>query len=164
MDAACAGRHLVRRMPDSRSPTAGDAVRVLAAVVRRGDRWLICRRPVNKRHGGLWEFPGGKLEPGEDHGAAARREVREELGVAARAVGPLLARHRDPDSPYVIDFVRVEIEGEPAALEHDAVYWATLAELRALPLAPSDRAFVDGLSSGGSRAPAAAGDRPRREP
>ena len=62
-------------------------VRVIAAVVWRGDRLLVCQRPAHKRHGGLWEFPGGKVEAGESDAAAARRELREELGVEVTAVG-----------------------------------------------------------------------------
>ena len=56
-------------------------VRVLAAVIKRNERYLICKRPENKRHGGLWEFPGGKIEIGESNFEAAVRELREELGV-----------------------------------------------------------------------------------
>jgi 8-oxo-dGTP pyrophosphatase MutT (NUDIX family) len=63
---------------------------VLAAVIRRQDRYLVCRRPAHKRHGGLWEFPGGKLEPGETLLEAARRELREELGAEVSDL-PLVA-------------------------------------------------------------------------
>ena len=117
--------------------------RVLAAVVARGDRYLVCRRPAHARHGGLWEFPGGKLEPGEDDAAAAHRELREELGVGVAAVGAPLGVVHDPGSPYAIAFVPVTITGEPACLEHSALAWATVAELAGYALAPSDRRFVD---------------------
>ena len=56
-------------------------MRVLATVIRRDGRLLVCQRPSHKRHGGLWEFPGGKVEPGESDLAASRRELAEELGV-----------------------------------------------------------------------------------
>ena len=69
---------------------------VLAAVVQRDDRYLICQRPPHKRHGGLWEFPGGKLEPGETHDHAARRELAEELDVDVRTVGTMLFSDRRP--------------------------------------------------------------------
>lgn len=118
-------------------------VPVLAAVIRRHDRWLLCRRPAHKRHGGRWEFPGGKREPGESRLDAARRELREELGVEVLSAGEVLFARRDGGSAFLIEFVGVDIEGEPAALEHEAIDWLTLAELRALDLAPSDRAFVD---------------------
>jgi mutator protein MutT len=122
-------------------PGAG-TVRVLAAVVRRQGRCLLCLRPAHKRHGGLWEFPGGKLEPGEDLLEAAQRELREELGVAVTAVGDVVYTRHDAGSPYVIEFADVAIDGEPVALEHQAVRWATVAEALTLPLAPVDHDFV----------------------
>lgn len=118
-------------------------IRVLAAVIARGDRYLVCRRPDEKRHGGLWEFPGGKLEPGEDDASAARRELREELGVEVTSVGRELLSAHDAGSPYLIAFVEVTISGEPACLEHSALAWATIDELHAYALAPSDRRFVE---------------------
>lgn len=126
----------------------GDTVRVLAAVIRRPDAWLLCLRPAHKRHGGLWEFPGGKLEPGESLMAAARRELREELGVTVTGVGSVRFARRDGDSPFVIEFVDVEISGEPQPIEHDEVRWVDAAAMRELPLAPADRQFVDVLLDG----------------
>ena len=121
-------------------------IRVLAAVIRRGDRYLLCRRPAHKRHGGLWEFPGGKHEPGETDLDAARRELREELDVDVLAVDVLRFAHRD--APFVIEFVDVEIEGEPRALEHDEIRWVTREEMAALALAPADAAFRATLAGG----------------
>jgi 8-oxo-dGTP diphosphatase len=128
---------------------------VLAAVVQRENRYLICQRPAHKRHGGLWEFPGGKLEPGETHEHAARRELPEELGVQVRTVGGMLFSIADPGSPFVIEFAPVTIDGEPKCLEHSALQWLTLDELPKLELAPSDRRFVEFLRSGAGRAEAA---------
>jgi len=118
-------------------------VRVVAAVVADGERLLVCRRPAHKRHGGLWEFPGGKCEPGESDAEAAARELREELGVEVTGVGGELFASRDEGSPFVVAFVPVAIAGEPACHEHTALAWATPDELAALPLAPSDRRFVE---------------------
>jgi len=122
-------------------------VRVLAAVIRRQGRYLVCLRPPHKRHGGLWEFPGGKLEPDETLEAAAARELREELAVDAVAFGPLLYSHQEQGAPYRIEFLSLEISGEPRALEHTALRWASPAELSDLDLAPSDRAFAETLSA-----------------
>lgn len=118
-------------------------IRVIAAVIRRGDEYLVCQRPSHKRHGGLWEFPGGKCEEGESDFDAARRELREELGVDVVCVAePLFSAH-DEGSPYVIVFVPTEIAGEPTAQEHSAIRWATAAELESLALAPSDKRFAE---------------------
>jgi 8-oxo-dGTP pyrophosphatase MutT (NUDIX family) len=99
---------------------------VLAAVIERGGRYLVCQRPAHKRHGGLWEFPGGKLEAGESYLDAARREMSEELGVGVVSVDEPLASFTDPGSPCVIDFVPVVIDGDPQCLEHSAVKWRHL--------------------------------------
>lgn len=118
-------------------------VRVLAAVIRRQGRYLLCLRPPEKRHGGLWEFPGGKLEGGESLAQAARRELMEELGVEVTGCGGLLFAHQEEGSPFRIEFVPVDIEGEPQALEHSAVRWVSIAESKGLPMAPSDLAFAE---------------------
>jgi mutator protein MutT len=132
-----AGTHIVR------VPT--DTIRVIAAVIADGDRLLVCQRPPHKRHGGLWEFPGGKCEPGESDAEAAERELREELGITVMAVGAELAGFHDPGSPFLIAFVPVQIAGEPVCHEHSALRWGTLRELAELPLAPSDCRFVEAM-------------------
>jgi len=104
---------------------------------------LICQRPHHKRHGGLWEFPGGKCEPGESDFEATRRELREELDIEVTAVGAPLFESQDPGSTFLIAFVPVQIVGTPTRIEHADIRWVTLAELGTLPLAPSDRQFVE---------------------
>lgn len=125
------------------APSEGEPVRVVAAVVRRGEQVLVCQRPAHKRHGGLWEFPGGKCEPPESDVEALRRELQEELGLELLAAGaPELETH-DEGSPFVIVFIPVVTTGEPVAHEHTALHWGTLEEITALPLAPSDRRYVE---------------------
>jgi mutator protein MutT len=124
---------------------------VLAAVIRRAGRYLVARRTAHKRHGGLWEFPGGKLLPGESWLDAARRELAEELAVTAVAAGEPLLRVRDPGSSFVVVFVRVEIIGDPQLLEHSAVRWVAREELAHLDLAPADRVLVEALGAGSIR-------------
>lgn len=126
-----------------RVPT--DTIRVIAAVITDGDRLFVCQRPPHKRHGGLWEFPGGKCEPGESDAQATDRELREELGVTVTAVGAELVAFADPGSPFLIAFVPVRIAGEPECHEHTALRWGTLTDLAELPLAPSDRRFVEAM-------------------
>ncbi len=122
---------------------------VVAAVVRRGDSYLLCRRPAGKRHGGLWEFPGGKVLPGETFAEAIRRELAEELGVQTIFMSGACKSIDDGASGFVIHFLRVQVDGEPVALEHEALGWFSAAELQALQLAPADRAFAQTLACTG---------------
>lgn len=129
-------------------PKEDACTRVVAAVIERRGRLLLCRRPAGKRHAGLWEFPGGKLLPGESIPEAARRELAEELAVEVLAVGGRLFALPDPGSSFVVEFYPVEIAGEPVALEHEALLWARPEDLAGLDLAPSDRAFASRYASG----------------
>lgn len=103
---------------------------------------LICQRPPEKRHGGLWEFPGGKLEAGESDLDAARRELSEELGVAVDRIGRELFAVHDENSPFLIAFVETFIRGTPTCHEHTALAWAEPHDISRYALAPSDRRFV----------------------
>lgn len=133
--------------PSDPLPSPAPSIPVLAAVIRRADRYLLCLRPPEKRHGGLWEFPGGKLDPGESHGEGVARELREELGVDVTWVGGVASSREDPGSAFVIHFLPVEIHGEPRALEHVQVGWFTLEEAAGLRLAPSDAWFLEQLGT-----------------
>ena len=126
-------------------------MRVLASVIRRGGRLLVCQRPAHKRHGGLWEFPGGKVEPGESDLAASRRELSEELGLHVPSVGPVEFSAADPGSEFVIEFLPVTIEGDPVCLEHSALAWALPGDLLTYDLAPSDRRYAELLLERASR-------------
>jgi len=130
------------------SGEAPDRVEVVAAVAVREGRYLLGRRPRAKRHGGLWEFPGGKLHDGESHLEAARRELAEELDVRLVSLGARLLSVHDEGSPFVIDFYEATVAGTPSPREHEAVGWFTLDELRNLPLAPADARFVEQRASG----------------
>ena len=135
--------------PDASLPDASlpDAVPVVAAVVCRTGRYLLGRRPEHKRHGGLWEFPGGKMMEGESDLAAVDRELREELGLRAVSTGRVLWERRDPGSPFVIRFVESEVRGDPTPTEHMEVGWFTPEALAVMPLAPTDAAFVARLGA-----------------
>lgn len=115
---------------------------VVAAVVTRGGRLLVCQRPTHKHHGGMWEFPGGKVEPGESLAGAIQREMTEELDLRVRRVGEVLHEERDAVRGVRLLFLPVEIDGEPRCLEHQALAWCTREELEGYALAPMDRAFV----------------------
>ena len=114
----------------------------MAAVIEREGRLLLGRRPRGKRHGGLWEFPGGKVAAGESLGDAVARELWEELGLEVESLGPVLFRALDPGSPFEIIFVRVSVSGAPAPVEHEAFTWCPREELGSLVLAPADARFA----------------------
>ncbi len=109
-------------------------VRVVAAVIRGPAGVLVSRRLDGAERGGQWEFPGGKVEPGEPEPAALRREILEELGCSLE-VGTLLARHRhrydDLEVELAFYLCRLPDGAEPQALGVAALAWArpgTLAE------------------------------------
>lgn len=126
---------------------------VVAAVVRREGRVLVCQRPAHKRHGGLWEFPGGKVLEGETLGDALRRELEEELAIELVRIGRHLSRQQDPGAPFAIHFIEVDTRGQPERLEHEAVRWMEPGDVLGLPLAPGDRRFAEGWDERRSAAP-----------
>jgi mutator protein MutT len=124
------------------APRATKPGEVVAAVIRRHDVYLLGRRPEHKHHGGLWEFPGGKVHAGEDDLQAAQRELAEELDLEVASVGRVLFVAIDPGAAFEIRFVEVSVEGDPRALEHTEIRWARAEELAAMNLAPADARFV----------------------
>lgn len=118
-------------------------LRAIAAVVQRGGRVLLCRRPERKRHGDKWEFPGGKTRPGESILAALQRELSEELGVQVRSVAGNPISLPDPGSNYTVEFVPTEIMGDPQPLEHTEIEWVAVSEIDGYDLAPADRIFAE---------------------
>ena len=117
-------------------------ISVVAAVIRRENKVLLGRRPDHKRHGGLWEFPGGKMEEGETEVDAVTRELLEEFGVETLSVGKLVYECRDPGSPFLVRFFDVGIQGKLELTEHTEVRWFEPAILPAVCLAPCDARFV----------------------
>lgn len=131
-------------------PSAGPRrVRVVAALIERGGLLLVARRKDKGARAGLWEFPGGKLEPGEGDATALARELREELGVEAR-IGPLYARleHRYPE--VLVDLVLYRatlVQGnEPRALAAQEVRWARREDLLSLPFCEADKPLLEPLA------------------
>lgn len=108
-------------------------VHVAAAAIISGDgrKALIARRPSNVDHGGLWEFPGGKLAPYETGLEGLKRELHEELGVEIKRAQPLIRIHHEyPDKHILLDVWQVhEFSGEPFGREGQAVRWVPLDEL-----------------------------------
>ena len=128
----------------------GKAIDVVAAAIIRSDgRVLIAQRLAGKHLAGGWEFPGGKLEPGETRTAALERELREELGIVIHDPRPLMRlRHVYPHGEVLLDIWVVErYEGEPRGMDGQALRWCTHDELAAADLLPADRPIVEALRS-----------------
>jgi 8-oxo-dGTP diphosphatase len=120
-------------------------IRVVAAVVRRGDAILVTRRADLPGRPGQWEFPGGKVEPGEGDAEALAREIREELGCDV-AVGPLLLRHvhRYPELEVDLAFhaCAMATEVEPRAIGVAEIAWARIGTLARYDFLEADRAVL----------------------
>lgn len=107
-------------------------VHVAVGVVRNAQgQVLIARRPEHLHQGGLWEFPGGKLEAGEDTATALARELREEVGIDVLSARPwLLIRHAYPDKTVLLDVWWVEqFQGTAQGLEGQALDWQQPTQL-----------------------------------
>ncbi len=117
-------------------------ISVVAAIIRREDRVLLGRRPDHNRHGGLWEFPGGKIDEGETDVDAVTRELLEEFGVETVSVGKVVYECRDPGSPFLVRFLDVVIRGRPVPTEHTEMSWFEPKSLPTVGLAPCDARFV----------------------
>lgn len=117
-----------------------DAVEVAAALIWDKGRFMICRRPAHKARGQLWEFVGGKAEPGETPAQALVRECAEELAVRVRVLDPFTdVLHRYPDiTVHLTVFNAVIVRGEPQKLEHSDIRWITPQEIPDYDFCPAD--------------------------
>ena len=120
---------------------------VVAALIWQGDRFLACQRPANKARALLWEFVGGKVEPGETQEQALIRECREELDIEL-AVGELFMEvvHEYPDLTVRLSLFNATIaSGTPQKLEHNDLRWITVSEIDELEFCPADDEILDRL-------------------
>jgi len=130
--------------------TAGrPAISVVAGVLWREGRYLAVQRPEGKPYAGYWEFPGGKVEPGESLEAALVREFEEELGLT-----PLKyrywreKRHAYPELTVHLHFFHItEAAGAPQALEGHHIAWIEPTEASALPFLEADAPIVAALAN-----------------
>lgn len=118
---------------------------VVAALIWNGDRFMICQRPAHKARGLLWEFVGGKVEPGETKQAALVRECREELDVTVSVGEPYMdVVHDYPDLLVHLTLFSARIaEGTPRLLEHNDLRWITPAEIPEYDFCPADVEILD---------------------
>lgn len=128
---------------------------VVAAVITRGDLVLACRRNAEREAGGLWEFPGGKVEAGESAQDALVREIREELGVGIR-VGELLHRGATPMNGRVVDlscyWATLTDAAPSASTDHDGIRWFRRDDLHEVDWPEPDRDAVALLAGGATLA------------
>ena len=119
-------------------------VRAAAAVIERDGRLLVGLRLKNDSFGGYWEFPGGKLEPGENVVECLRRELREELEVECEIGERICVVRPNPGFRLTVHLGRI-LEGEPSVIEHEELRWATLEELADLRMLPADKPVLKKL-------------------
>lgn len=121
---------------------------VVAALIREGDRFMICQRPANKARGLLWEFVGGKVEPGETKAQALIRECREELAITVD-VGSAFTEvtHVYPDLTIHLTLFNAAIaSGTPQMLEHNDIRWITPAEIGDYEFCPADEVILQRIA------------------
>ena len=120
------------------------ATEVVAALIWDGSRFLICQRPAHKARGLLWEFVGGKVDPGESKEDALIRECREELAVTISAGEVFMEVDHDyPDlNVHLTLFNAAIIEGTPRMLEHNDIRWITVDEIPQYEFCPADKEIL----------------------
>lgn len=127
------------------------AIRVVAGIAIRGNRMLAAKRPAGGAFPGRWEFPGGKIENGEQPISALVRELREELGVESE-VGALVSQglHDYGDCAVDLQFYAVRVQGEPAALDGGTIEWITPESARDLAFLEGDKDLLTTLARDGA--------------
>ena len=117
---------------------------VVAALIWRGEKFMICQRPAHKARGLLWEFVGGKVEPGETKEQALIRECREELAVTLSVDDVFMdVVHEYPDLTVHLTLFNATIaEGEPVMLEHNDIKWITPSEIPNYDFCPADKEIL----------------------
>ncbi len=142
--------------PELRAYPPKTMTTVTAALIQRQGRILICRRRADQDHPGKWEFPGGKLEPGETPRACLRRELAEELGIQA-VIGDEITRYRfqypGRKQIQLVFFTVVEYRGEPDYSQFAEVRWEPAGQMPAFDFLEGDVEFVKALATGAFKLP-----------
>ena len=128
-------------------------VEVVAALIWNGDKFMVCQRPAGKARGLLWEFAGGKVEPGETREQALLRECREELAVTLSIGKPFMdVTHEYPDITIHLTLFNAAIaEGVPRKLEHNELRWITPEEIPQYEFCPADRVILAKIAEKGGK-------------
>lgn len=119
-------------------------VEVVAALIWNDDKFMICQRPASKARGLLWEFVGGKVEPGETKEQALIRECREELAITLSVGDEFMdVLHNYPDLTVHLTLFHATIaNGTPQLLEHNDLKWITAQEIQQYEFCPADEAIL----------------------
>ena len=119
-------------------------VEVVAALIWKNNKFMICQRPAHKARGLLWEFVGGKVEPGETKEQALIRECQEELDITLQTFGEFFSViHEYPDITVHLTLFNATIaEGEPQKLEHNDIQWITPSEIPNYKFCPADEEIL----------------------
>lgn len=120
-------------------------VEVVGAIIKDGDRYLVGQRAANKSQGGLWEFMGGKIEPGETPEQALARECREELALEIEnehIIDSVVHEYPEKTIRLTLILCSPKSGSVPKALEHQQIRWVTRSEMDALDFAPADRELI----------------------
>lgn len=123
-------------------------VEVVAALIWKNGKFMICRRPVHKARGLLWEFVGGKVEPGETKEQALVRECREELAVTVAVQDEFMSLvHEYPDITIHLTVFNASIaEGVPQLLEHNDIRWIPPKEIKNYDFCPADNKILEKIA------------------
>ncbi|RCU43218.1 (deoxy)nucleoside triphosphate pyrophosphohydrolase [Corallincola holothuriorum] len=123
-------------------------ISVVAAVIENENgEWLIAKRPKHKTRGGYWEFPGGKIEAGEEAQTALKREISEELGIRISIIAKLTNQlHHYPDISIELSSYLCKAGSEaPHPHEHTAIEWVSLSNIHKYQLSAADNGIIEVL-------------------
>ena len=123
-------------------------IEVVGGIIRRGNRYLLGKRPIGKAQGGLWEFIGGKIEAGETPCEALARECREELALEIEnehIIDSVVHEYPEKTIRLILISCSPKLGSIPQALEHQQIRWVTVSEMRGMPFAPADSELIDKL-------------------
>lgn len=126
----------------------GDIIEVVGAIIKDGDRYLVGQRPAHKSQGGLWEFMGGKIEPGETPEQALKRECREELDLEIEnehVIDSVVHEYPEKTINLILISCSPKAGSSPKALEHQDIRWVTPTDMRQMPFCPADSELIEKL-------------------
>ena len=129
---------------------AGPVIEVVGAIIKDGGKYLVGQRAAHKTQGGLWEFMGGKIEPGETPEEALARECREELALEieeSRIIDSVIHEYPEKTIRLTLLECRPKAGAVPQALEHQAIRWVTPEEMRTMPFCPADAELISKLNA-----------------